>query len=130
MGKVDVESIAAAIDDLTKENQRLQGELEAANQAKASAESMAAEEREKNAVFEPYRDILEEEWTGEWKEVKIRNAQTYKSLLLATKREYGNIRPMSIASMVNNILEYGLSKSVLSRIVKMKEEQLSNIARL
>lgn len=131
MAEMSVESIAAAIDELKNDNERLRGELEAEKQARASAEASATEEQKKNAAYVEFSDIiLDDSWTGEWKEIKVRNAQTYKALLIATKRQYGNIRPMSIASMANNILEYGLSKSVLARVVKMKEEQQSNIMRL
>lgn len=118
---ISIEESLASVQAVAEENERLKSEIE---QLKRNMEILQEEREEavkQNEAFQPYADIIMDEDTKkEWKEVAIRSPYVYKQLLVRTRQLFGNTTPMAIASVVQNCLEFALSRGGWSRVVKLK----------
>jgi hypothetical protein len=93
------------IDQLTRLTDELRSSLE--------------EEQKKNAKFMEYEDIiLDPEAEKEWKQITIRSGKTHKELVLRVQQLHHNTRPISISSVVENIINFGVSRAGWRQVLK------------
>ena len=115
------ESTLAQLQAVFEEKERMAAEIDQLTRLTDQLREERDDEKAKNEAFVPYEDIiLDDDASKQWKKVSIRSPITTKHIALRARQYYHNERPLTIATVVNAVLDFGTSNAGWRQVVKYK----------